>query len=252
MDIPNKMGLNNNQDKRLGISKNMNNINNMKLSQMFGGSQNIPECDNVVIDPIIEKEEETYTLFKYDCSEYMSKKGVVSIVQNLYKEPFIDPEYTPDKFKEYIEKNENEYWYSEKGAAFGFEPDKLICKQEYLDILKENNKSLIYFGLKGTINITFTKDFKISKNNDKLIPKTLYIKIPKEKDEIINIEDKTFPKVNIGYIIKEAQSKVVELDNTNIIEGNNNIINTSKCGRNDNCPCNSGLKYKKCHGKVSN
>ncbi|MGH9661754.1 MAG: SEC-C metal-binding domain-containing protein, partial [Bryobacteraceae bacterium] len=30
--------------------------------------------------------------------------------------------------------------------------------------------------------------------------------------------------------------------------GQKQIFNTNKVGRNDPCPCGSGKKYKKCHG----
>jgi preprotein translocase subunit SecA len=30
-----------------------------------------------------------------------------------------------------------------------------------------------------------------------------------------------------------------------------NVLEQAKIGRNDNCPCGTGKKYKKCCGKVS-
>ena len=35
------------------------------------------------------------------------------------------------------------------------------------------------------------------------------------------------------------------------LKNSKTIRNENKVGRNDPCPCGSGKKYKKCHGKVS-
>jgi preprotein translocase subunit SecA len=43
-----------------------------------------------------------------------------------------------------------------------------------------------------------------------------------------------------------SQNKVIQKENQNKLL---NLINDKKVGRNDPCPCGSGKKYKKCHGK---
>ncbi|HEY4478299.1 MAG TPA: SEC-C metal-binding domain-containing protein, partial [Candidatus Paceibacterota bacterium] len=54
--------------------------------------------------------------------------------------------------------------------------------------------------------------------------------------------------VELKEIHDQAQ-KIGDQDGSNKSSRNQNIIKKQEVGRNDPCPCGSGKKYKKCHGK---
>ncbi|KUP08074.1 hypothetical protein Q73_07570 [Bacillus coahuilensis m2-6] len=62
-----------------------------------------------------------------------------------------------------------------------------------------------------------------------------------EEVEINNIE------INQKVEVNQVINQIYETD-TNILDINSQQITIPKVGRNEPCPCGSGIKYKRCHG----
>ncbi|MCG3203870.1 MAG: Protein translocase subunit SecA [Elusimicrobia bacterium] len=65
-----------------------------------------------------------------------------------------------------------------------------------------------------------------------------------QKDEIMGMSGATTQKTS-----QLSSNGVIPLPGKTINKNNSTPIEVEKIGRNDSCPCGSGKKYKKCHGK---
>jgi preprotein translocase subunit SecA len=95
----------------------------------------------------------------------------------------------------------------------------------------------------------------------------MYMSISEKLEAAVNVEDvdkvvkSTSPQaraVDVSYkhgelesgVADEAQQKkTVELDTGKTVKVEQVVSGQEKVGRNDPCPCGSGKKYKKCHGR---
>ena len=68
---------------------------------------------------------------------------------------------------------------------------------------------------------------------------------PDKMDKLLSIADEIKNPENITI---ETTRKIMDMLNMKLRGKNAPVKNKLKIGRNEMCPCDSGKKYKKCHG----
>ncbi len=146
----------------------------------------------------------------------------------------------------------NEYLFSKLQSSFDSkfesleETQKLILQRSVLlqtiDMLWMENLEIIDY-LKGSINL------RQYAQRDPLV---------EYKNEAFLLFEKLLNNINTEYINNllriKIETKLQPMQDTQNLATNLKYVNSSKfipkVGRNDLCPCGSGKKYKKCHGKI--
>lgn len=162
-----------------------------------------------------------------------------------------------DMVVEYVKtKGEKAFWdeYSriEKNIYTGILKDKVNGNEKFSIVIKDKANELkveeeFIMGFVDGINDSLNKPLKLEKikNTDK-------IKLNIDFEKLyFNMVD---AKAKYLYEIEEWESILSEEKRKELFKEarqSKTIVNEEKIGRNDPCPCGSGKKYKKCHGKIS-
>jgi preprotein translocase subunit SecA len=80
------------------------------------------------------------------------------------------------------------------------------------------------------------------------------VEAQEEQRRLANNESMIFRHASVSSLesIEEEQLALNESEKMSAQAGGASVMRTApKVGRNDNCPCGSGKKYKHCHGRIS-
>lgn len=161
------------------------------------------------------------------------------------------------------------------GALFGLEPGKMLSKEHakkigmymYETMVKvtgdiEDTEKLFqelfhiyqYTALPVVVDLlvrSFGEGSKCEFDNELKFNLEYIQSVHKNRQSIINYQNKIaewikgdMPNEEIVEIYENIQDEIIE--NRDVLE---QLYFNRKIGRNDPCPCGSGKKYKKCHGK---
>ncbi|NLC66997.1 MAG: hypothetical protein GX752_08755 [Clostridium sp.] len=169
---------------------------------------------------------------------------------NLYKK-------WNDMVVEYVKtKGEKAFWdeYSsiEEKLYSDVLKDKLSGKEEFSIIIQDKSEKLkvreeFIMGFLDGINDSLEKPLDLEK-----IKKDDIIKLNINFEKLYyNMVD---AKAEYLYNLKEWEDILDDEKRKELFkEGRESktVVNENKVGRNDPCPCGSGKKYKKCHGKIN-
>ena len=171
--------------------------------------------------------------FKTQITSILGKTFSDNEIENLSK-------FSDDKFKKTIK---DKFFEKKKERAdiLGDKQSEELEKRIFLQLIDQNWKLHIQYleQLRGVIGL------RSYGNRDPLV---------EYKKEAFTLFENLLTKLKIDLITILFNLKIIEENNqekNNVIENKNfDKIGSKKIGRNEPCPCNSGKKYKHCHGAL--
>ena len=171
--------------------------------------------------------------FKTQITSILGKTFSDNEIENLSK-------FSDDKFKKTIK---DKFFEKKKERAdiLGDKQSEELEKRIFLQLIDQNWKLHIQYleQLRGVIGL------RSYGNRDPLV---------EYKKEAFTLFENLLTKLKIDLITILFNLKIIQENNqekNNVIENKNfDKIGSKKIGRNEPCPCNSGKKYKHCHGAL--
>ena len=171
--------------------------------------------------------------FKTQITSILGKTFSDNEIENLSK-------FSDDKFKKTIK---DKFFEKKKERAdiLGEKQSEELEKRIFLQLIDQNWKLHIQYleQLRGVIGL------RSYGNRDPLV---------EYKKEAFTLFENLLTKLKIDLITILFNLKIIQENNqekNNVIENKNfDKIGSKKIGRNEPCPCNSGKKYKHCHGAL--